>query len=69
MGLLAYRIRSVIKGFYTRIQAPNSGALQVLLTAAKGDRAKRKEGWTSAELSRCFSSVPAVRDYACCNSL
>ena len=44
MGLLAYRSRSIIKGVHTRIQAPNSGALQVLLTAAEGDRAKKKEG-------------------------
>lgn len=61
------RSRSVVKGAHTRIQAPDPGALQMLLIATKGDQNK-KEVWMSTEIGRCFSSVPAVRDCACYNS-
>ena len=42
-GLLAYRSRSVIKGTHTRVQASNSGALQMLLVATEGDDTTKKD--------------------------
>lgn len=69
LGLLAYRPRSIIEGAHTRIQAPNTGALQMLLAATEGDQAMKRDVRMSTEIGRCFSSVPAVSDYACCNLL
>lgn len=37
MGLLAYISRFIIERAHTRIQTPNFAALQMLLTATKGD--------------------------------
>lgn len=37
------RFRSFIKGAHTRIQAPNPGALQMLLTATEGEQTKKKD--------------------------
>ena len=61
--------RSFIKGAHTRIQAPDLGALQVLLTATEGEQNEKKDVCISAEIGRCFSLAPAVRDCACCNLL
>lgn len=35
-GLLAYITRSILKGAHTRVQTPNVGALQMLLTPTEG---------------------------------
>ena len=42
-GLLAYTTRSIIKGVHTRLQAPNSSALQMLLTATEGEQTKKND--------------------------
>ena len=61
--------RSFIEGARTRIQAPNLGALQVLLTATEGEQNEKRDVCVSAKNGRCFSLGPAVRDCACCNLL